>query len=96
MCTFARYGLVGAERILDGRCTKLPTIAKLVQLGEHQMTEEAKIVTSTPETETKDQDEKKPLDTNRPVALPGVSHQHLENQQGVDTKTDKKEEAKKS
>ena len=49
------------------------------------MKQEAKLVTSTPEPE---KEEKKPLDTNRPVALPGLSRQHLENQQGRETNDD--------
>ena len=57
------------------------------------MTEGAKLVTSKPDSE--DRDEKQALDTNRPVALVGVSHEHLENQQG-ETKSDKNEEEKKS
>jgi hypothetical protein len=56
--------------------------------GEHQMTEGAKLVTSKPDIEDRECAEE-PADTNRPVALVGVSHQHLENQQGRETKSEK-------
>jgi hypothetical protein len=58
--------------------------------GDHQMAESAKPVTSNRDRE--DRDEKKPLDTNRPVALAGLSRQHLDNQQGGETKSDKNKE----
>jgi hypothetical protein len=59
------------------------------------MTEGAKLVTSKPDVPDKEV-AGEALDTNRPVALPGVSHEHLENQQGGETKCDKYEEEKKS
>lgn len=42
------------------------------------MRKETKLVTSTPDVDCKDK--KQPLDMNRPVALPGLTRQHLENQ----------------
>jgi hypothetical protein len=59
------------------------------------MTEGAKLVTSEPDIADKEVADE-PLDTNRPVALPGVSHEHLENQQNGESKSDKIEGAKKS
>lgn len=48
------------------------------------MKRETKLVTSTPDVDCKDK--KQPLDTNRPVALSGLTRQHLENQGGGGTK----------
>jgi len=64
-------------------------------MGEHQMAEGAKLVTSEPDIPDREVADE-PLDTNRPVALPGVSHEHLENQQNGESKSDKIEGAKKS
>jgi hypothetical protein len=58
------------------------------------MTEGAKLVTSEPDPDREVADE--PLDTNRPVALPGVSHEHLENQQNGESKSNGIDGAKKS
>lgn len=58
------------------------------------MTDGAKLVTSAPDTD--DRDEKETLHTNRPVALVGVSHQHLENQESAETKSDKNDDEKNS
>jgi hypothetical protein len=57
------------------------------------MTEGTKLVTSKPDVpEVADET----ADTTRPIALPGVSHEHLENQQSGDTKSNKIDGAKKS
>lgn len=58
------------------------------------MTEGAKLVTGNPDIE--DRDEEETVDINRPVALVGVSHEHLKSQQSGETKSDKNEEEKKS
>lgn len=59
------------------------------------MTEGAKLVIDKPDVPDKEL-AGEALDTNRPVALPGVSHEHLENQQGGEPKCDKNDEEKKS
>jgi hypothetical protein len=57
------------------------------------MTEGAKLVTSEPDV-PKVPDET--ADTKRPVALPGVSHEHLNSQKTEETKSDKTDGEKKS
>jgi hypothetical protein len=57
------------------------------------MTEGAKLVTSEPDV-PKVPDET--ADTKRPVALPGVSHEHLNSQKTEETKSDKTNGEKKS
>jgi hypothetical protein len=57
------------------------------------MTEGAKLVISEPDIpEVADET----ADTKRPVALPGVSHEHLDSQQSEETKSNKIEGEKKS
>lgn len=58
------------------------------------MTGETKLVTSKQDAE--DTDKKKPVDTKLPVALPGVSHEHLEDQGGGEAKNEKSERKKTS
>ena len=59
------------------------------------MTEGAKLVTSEPDSPEREVSDE-PLDTSRPVALSGDTHEHLENQQNGESKSDKIEGAKKS
>ena len=57
------------------------------------MTEGAKLVTSEPDIpEVADET----ADTKRPVALSGVSHEHLDSQQNEETKSNKIDGEKKS
>ena len=59
------------------------------------MTEEATLVTSEPDIPDREVADE-PLDTKRPVALPGVSHEHLDSQQSEETKSNKIDGEKKS
>jgi hypothetical protein len=60
------------------------------------MTEGAKLVTSQPDIPDREVAEEG-VDTNRPVALVGVSQEHLESQQSGEAKSEKgdKSDAKK-
>ena len=61
----------------------MDSVSNKVEWEQCPMTVETKLVTSTPDREDEDRSEKKPLDTNRPVALSGLTQQHLENQDGA-------------
>ena len=57
------------------------------------MTEGAKLVTSEPDIPEVAEET---ADTKRPVALSGVSHEHLDSQQNEETKSNKIDGEKKS
>jgi len=57
------------------------------------MTEGAKLVTGKPDTT---EVVRKTGDTKRPIALVGVSHQHLDSQESEENNCDKNEVEKKS